>query len=277
MTKHLIAKALGTYINLIGHFRPDTATALAYRFFSRPRAGRLTENKLAPVLAKAEHETFALPNGDRFRTYRWPGNNTVIMLVHGWESNAARWEKMLPHLQQTGATIVALDAPAHGLSDGHEFSVPGYADAIHIAVQHYNPSAIIGHSMGGAATLYHQHRDRHPSVNKMVLLGAPSDLRVLVDHYTNLLGLNRRTKTRLEQYFKTRFNVVVDEFSGHRFGQTVDIGGLIAHDISDTVVAFAEAEKIAKGWTSARLLTTNRLGHSMHDDALYAEIADFLR
>ena len=147
MTKHLIAKALGTYINLIGHFRPDTATALAYRFFSRPRAGRLTENKLAPVLAKAEHETFALPNGDRFRTYRWPGNNTVIMLVHGWESNAARWEKMLPHLQQTGATIVALDAPAHGLSDGHEFSVPGYADAIHIAVQHYNPSAIILHSM----------------------------------------------------------------------------------------------------------------------------------
>jgi hypothetical protein len=36
-------------------------------------------------------------------------NDTVILLVHGWESNASRWEKILPYLK-IRSTIIAIDA-----------------------------------------------------------------------------------------------------------------------------------------------------------------------
>jgi pimeloyl-ACP methyl ester carboxylesterase len=42
-------------------------------------------------------------------------------LVHGWESNASRWENLLPYLKKSGSTI-AIDGPAHGLSSGKEFT-----------------------------------------------------------------------------------------------------------------------------------------------------------
>jgi hypothetical protein len=47
-------------------------------------------------------------------------------------------EKMLPYLRKSGSTIIAIDAPAHGLSGGTEFNIPQYAAFIDILVQNSN-------------------------------------------------------------------------------------------------------------------------------------------
>lgn len=276
MKKIILARSIGWYINFLSYISPGKATALSYRFFSRPRKGKLLENQLPKVLRRAQRETLLFTDGGRFESYIWPGNEQVILLIHGWESNASRWKKMLPELQQTGKTIVALDAPAHGLSDGLEFNVPRYAEAIDIAIKKYRPVALIGHSMGGIAILYHHFLHKNTGVEKMILLGAPSDLRVLVDNYARLLGLKSRARRQLEHYFKERFGIDVDEFSGHRFGREVQIQGIIAHDEDDTVVAYAESKKLAAGWGLASSITTRGLGHSMHDENLYRQIREFL-
>jgi hypothetical protein len=46
-------------------------------------------------------------------------------------------EKMLPYLRKSGSTIIAIDAPAHGLG-GTEFNIPQYAAFIDILVQNSN-------------------------------------------------------------------------------------------------------------------------------------------
>jgi len=114
--------------------------------------------------------------------------------VHGWESNASRWEKLLPYLLKTGSTIIAIDAPAHGLSEGKEFSVPKYSDCIAAFCKICNPNILIGHSIGGAACIYYQFLNQNEAINKMVLLGSPSDLRNLIQNYCELLSLNNRVK-----------------------------------------------------------------------------------
>jgi hypothetical protein len=45
---------------------------------------------------------------------------------------------MLPYLRKSGSTIIAIDAPAHGLSGGTEFNIPQYAAFIDILVQNSN-------------------------------------------------------------------------------------------------------------------------------------------
>ena len=255
--------------------QPKKALHVSYSLFTQPRIGRISADKLPEILENTIKETFQ-HNEHHFQTYTWKGNDTKILLVHGWESNSARWEKTLPHLQKSGSTIIAIDAPAHGQSSGTEFNVPRYAEFINKAVKKHNPSIIIGHSIGGAACLYHQYLHPETSIKKMVILGAPSDLKTLLENYIQMLSLNRKLFPLLEKRYLENFNVKVNDFSGGRFAKEIKIEGIIAHDTSDTVVAYKEGQKIANGWKKGKFITTNDLGHSMHDDTLYQEIYHFL-
>lgn len=273
--RFFLTKSIGLYLNLLSYTRPKKASLLAYRFFSEPRVGRLQKGSLPQILKEAHTETFRHGDHD-MQYYRWDGNDHVILLVHGWESNASRWEKMLPHLKKTGSTIIAIDAPAHGLSSGKEFTVPKYAEFIDAAVQEFKPHALVGHSIGGAACVYYQSQFPDNGIKKMVLLGAPSDLQTLIQNYVNLLSLNTKMAQLLENHFLERFAIKTAEFSGKIFGSKLLVKGIIAHDIDDEVVAFDESKKIAGSWKHATFIETKGLGHSMHDDTLYAKVVDFL-
>jgi esterase/lipase len=271
----LLTKSIGLYINLLSYVNPEKASHLAYRLFSEPRIGRLDKENLPSVLRDAETETF-LHNDQHFQTYKWNGNSNVILLVHGWESNASRWEKMLPYLRKSGSTIIAIDGPAHGLSGGKEFNVPMYAEFIDVAVKHFKPDYLIGHSIGGAACVYYQYKYQNPKLKKMVLLGAPSDLKILISNYVNLLSLNSKMVNLLENYFLQRFRFKLEDFSGKIFGAKLKLKGIIAHDFDDAIVAFEEGKKISGSWKEAVFIETKGLGHSMHDDVLYNKVVDFL-
>jgi len=271
----IFTKSIGLYINFLSYVFPEKASQLAYAFFSEPRTGKLSKNNLPKILQEAKTETFQ-HNQQHFQTYTWKGNDTVILLVHGWESNASRWENLLPYLKKSGSTIIAIDAPAHGLSGGKEFNVPKYAEFIHVAVQKFRPQYLIGHSIGGNACLYYQYKYKHDAIQKMVILGAPSDFKIILNNYIALLSLNSKIAKSLEAHYLKNFKLKLENFSAQLFASNLTIKGLIAHDIDDTVVLFEEGKKIASSWKNARFIETNGLGHSLHDDDLYKKVALFL-
>lgn len=271
----ILVKSVGLYINTLSNIAPKKAFALAYKLFSQPRKGRITENKIPKTLLKAEHVSYK-HNEHEFQTYIWKGNEDTILLIHGWESNASRWKKLLSHLKKTGKTIIAIDGPAHGKSSGKEFNVPTYAEFIDVVVQKYNPKIAIGHSIGGNAIAYFQAHYNH-NFEKIVLLGAPSDFKIILDNYIKMLSLNKRVHQSLIDYTKKRFNLTIDDFSASKFLKNSTIEGIVAHDIQDTVVLFEEGKKISKAWEKAQFIETRGLGHSMHDAYLYQTIVDFVQ
>lgn len=271
----LLTKSIGLYINSLSLLFPKKAIQLAYAFFSEPRTGKLDKNKLPTFLQQAKTETVTFKQ-HTFQTYLWQGNDTVILLVHGWESNASRWHNLSPYLQKTGSTIIAIDAPAHGLSSGKEFNIPRYAQYIDIVVQKYKPQYVIGHSIGGKATLYYQSIYQNNDIQKIVILGSPSDFKIIFHNYIKLLSLNTIIQQGLIVYYKKHFNLEIDQFSGQVYASNIKTKGCIAHDIDDTVVTIAEGKKIALSWKNAHFIQTKGLGHSMHDATLYQQIVAFL-
>lgn len=271
----ILTKSIGIYINLLSYWSPQKASLLAYQLFSNPRVGRLSAANLPAILQEATRETFH-HNGFHFETYKWIGNETVTLLVHGWESNASRWEKMLPHLKKSGNTIIAIDAPAHGLSGGKEFNVPQYAEFINVLAKLHKPKHIIGHSIGGIASAYYQHHYKNHPLEKMILLGSPSDFKILIENYVKMLGLKRSVYLSLARLTKEKFNLNIEDFSAQKFLQASTLAGIIAHDSDDLIVAFSEGKKLASSWKTAEFIETNGLGHSMHDDELYEKIIRFL-
>lgn len=271
----LLTKSIGFYINLLSFISPKKATQKAYDLFSIPRKGKIILNSIPEILQDAEQVTLDFA-GNAIQTYIWKGDETVIFLIHGWESNSGRWKKALPFLLESGNTIIAIDAPAHGLSGGIDFNVPKYAEFINHVAQKYNPQILIGHSIGGKACLYYQSLYQNPSIQKMVILGAPSDFKVILKNYIALLSLNSIIYKGLKNYYLENYNLNITEFSGKIFSSNISTKGLIAHDIDDKIVAFSEGEKNAIAWKDSIFISTKGIGHSMNDTDLYQKIVTFL-
>jgi pimeloyl-ACP methyl ester carboxylesterase len=290
----ILTKAIGFYLNCLSYINAEKAKNKAYQLFSQPRKGKLKKEELPKTLQSAILETFEF-NNEKFQTYIWHGNrgNTsdselakqserseanadVVLLIHGWESNASRWKKLLAHLKPSGKTIIAIDGPAHGLSEGTEFNAPKFAEYITIVAQKYQPKTIIGHSVGGAAISFYLNKYKDNTIEKVILLGSPSDFKIFSDNFVKLLSLNNRIKNSLENHYFEKFNININDFAAHKFAQNFTQKALIAHDSEDKVVLVDEGRKYANNWKNALYIETSGLGHSMHDADLYQKIVDFI-
>lgn len=270
----IFTKSIGLYINLLSFVNPKRAKEFSYFLFSKPRDGKLKAESLPEMLLKSRRETIRLRE-NTIQTYTWKGNGATVLLAHGWDSNSWRWERFLPHLLESGCTVIAIDAPDHGLSKG-SFSLPKYAEFIHTAAQHFQPDYLVGHSIGGAASLYYQHAYQNPKLQKLVMLGAPAELSSIVANYSRLLSLSKRSQELLNDYFVEHFNFHPKDFSARIFGKTLTVKGLVAHDAHDDVVRIDEIKTLPESWPNALFYETSGLGHSMHDETLYKKIASFL-
>lgn len=278
MTKlqyYLLTKSIGFALNLYSCITPKRAMKMAYALFSKPRKGRINPQSLPKTLAKAQTIRYEF-QGETIATYHWEGNEEVILLAHGWESNAARWKKLLPFLIRTGKTIVALDAPAHGQTTGNEFNAPKYAEYLNFIIEKFQPKIIIGHSIGGAAAVLSLHRFPQICTEKLVLLGAPSDFKIISDNFIQLLGLNQKIKRLLEHFYVTKFGIQIDSLKTHELGKNLMIKALIVHDIEDQVVKVEEGRKYASTWEQATYYETKGLGHGLHQEELYQKISTFI-
>ena len=271
----LLAKSIGFYINVLSFVAPKKAVQKAYAIFSTPRKGKIQIDAIPEVLKSAEAVAFNFED-KTIQTYIWKGNETVLFLIHGWESNSARWKKALPYILKSGYTVVAIDAPAHGLSSGKDFNAHKYTEFIHHVAKMYNPNILIGHSIGGKACLHYQTIHINNNVEKIVVLGAPSDFKSIFENYISLLGLNTKVNGELVNYYLKNFNLSNKEIEGPLFSNESNLKGLIAHDIEDSVVSFAEAKKNSNAWQEALFIETKGLGHSMNDEVLFEKISTFI-
>ncbi|TDD97103.1 alpha/beta hydrolase [Flavobacterium cellulosilyticum] len=271
----LFTKTIGLYLNLMSFVLPEKAIQLSHAFFSEPRKGKFTKAKLPKILREAHSESIQY-KGESIQTYIWKGNETVILLVHGWESNSSRWKKMMPYLKQSGSTIIAFDGPAQGLSSGKEFSVLKIAEYIDVVAKKFQPHYLIGHSLGGKSSLYYQYKYQNPEIQKMVILGAPSDFKIILNNFISLLSLNSKIKKALEDQYISVLNHTLDQFTSKEFASKITTKGLLAHDIDDTIVLFEEGKKIASAWKNVQFIETSGLGHSLHNEELYTKVAQFL-
>src|SRR5690606_14998558 len=102
------------------------------------------------------------------------------------------------------------------------------------------------------------------------------DLNTILHNYTGMLSLNGRVLKLMQKHFFENFRIKTHEFSGSLFASRIKIPGMLVHDVEDDIVTFKEAQKIADAWPEAEFVITEGLGHSLHDDALYRKMYNFL-
>lgn len=269
-----IIKTIGKTLNIISAVSPKFASKKALNLFATPRKGRYT-NKQSIAIDDAKIETLNF-DGLNIKTYRWAGRNKTILLAYGWESNASRWDYILEALKTEDYNIIALDGPAHGNSDGKQFNAVLYSQFIDVVMQHFKPEVLIGHSVGGMASVFALHNYKFYSVKKLILLGAPAHFTGVFARYKAMMGFNTKISEGLDTIVLERFHKPVDYFSASNFTATFDIEGLIIHDKRDLVIPYEDALLFKEKFKNSKLITTQGFGHSLRDASLTPKIIKFI-
>lgn len=272
--KKIIPKLYGLYFNLFVWLFPTKIAKQAFKVFSTVRKGRvLPHQKLYLNSAKLEQLELAQ---HKIQVYQWPGNKETVVLVHGWESNSWRWHKLIEKLQEARYTIIAFDAPAHGYSTGTNLYVPLYAEVLQEILLKYRPQMVVGHSIGGMTVLYNEYKNPNSEIAKIMTVGSPSEFHEILTHYKMLLGLSNKVIKTLASYISHRFGFTPVEFSSSKFVASNVKKGLLFHDRLDKVTPYHASVAINKHWKGSKLVSTEGLGHSMHQDEVNEKIVAFL-
>lgn len=269
-----VIKTIGGALNATSLVSSKYASKKALNLFASPRKGRYTDEQ-RKVISTALFQEVDF-DGTSIATYRWHGKGKTILLSHGWESNASRWSYILDELITQGYDIIALDGPAHGRSGGKLFNALLYSEFINVIAKKFQPEIVIGHSVGGMASVFFMHNHPLGSVEKMILLGAPAHFTGVFSRYKSLMGYNRRISEGLDNIVLERFGKPVDYFSAANFTKSIGAKGLIIHDKNDKIIPYEDALLFANRYKNSELITTSGFGHGLKDPSLTPKIIDFI-
>ena len=269
-----IVKLVGKTLNGLSYIAPKYASQKALNLFSTPRKGRVNEHQVS-FLESATKAIIKYNHLD-VATYVWKGTNKKILLAHGWESNTFRWNTLIEDLKKDNHTIIALDAPAHGNTSGKYFNAILYAECINEVVKKHQPDIIIGHSVGGMATGFYQYKYQNKKIEKLVLLGAPSEFTGVFKRYVDMLGYNERIENGLNNLVEERLNQKPEHFSLANFSKDIETKALLIHDEDDKIIPYEDAKLIAKNYKNATLISTKGSGHGLKSEAINKHITTFI-
>lgn len=270
----IIPKSIGAIINIVSLISPRSAGNLAIKLFSSPRRKRLKESE-KDFLETAFLEDLKY-NDMNIMTYRWLGKKDTILLAHGWESNSFRWKDLIVKLTALDYNVIALDAPAHGRSSGKVFNAVIYSECINLVAKKFNANIIIGHSVGGMATTFFQYKYQLPTVDKLILLGAPSNYVGVYSRYVKMMGYNTCIKKTIDDIIFERFQNRPEHFNAAKFSQGIEAKGLLIHDKFDAVIPYSDAEDFKNFYKNSKLITTEGFGHGLKSETVDEHIMAFI-
>lgn len=115
----------------------------------------------------------------------WGGDESPVLLSHGWPLNSDAWESAALFLAEHGHRAIAHDRRGHGKStqtwNGNDMDT--YADDLACLIDHLDLRnlTLVGHSTGGGEVLHYVARHGSSRIAKLILVSAVPPLMVRTD------------------------------------------------------------------------------------------------
>ncbi|MEZ4850154.1 MAG: alpha/beta fold hydrolase [Bacteroidia bacterium] len=262
-----ILGSIKAFFKLAGNLAPELALKVLWRLIFHTRRKSF----------KPPHHTM-IEQGDEMRfkvrvdkiptpvlsltAYRWGKSDRKIFLVHGWEAHALDFYKMIPTLVDAGFEVIALDAPAHGKSEGSEVNLIAVKQAIYQAILRFGiPYAVIGHSFGGYASAFTL--SEYPvEVEKLIMIASPVYGSHMFEQICATLGVPAQLQNRLFEALKERFERPIESFNLVDLSQPIKAREIhYLYDEGDEMVSHNDVEKLFKAKPYINAKSFNGVGH----------------
>lgn len=259
-TEKLLIRYYRLKLQLLSKISNKWAANVAFRIFSTPHR---RPRSVPPPLFKQAEEFDLNVNNIRIHGYKWNSHaEKKVLIVHGFESRAYNFERYVGGLLKKGYGVFAMDAKAHGKSEGKTIVVPEYVDMIkklETSVGKFH--GYICHSFGGIATCLYQEQFNHPDA-RIVLIAPATETSTAVKFFCTFFGLEATVENAIHDLIKKLSGNEVSYYSVKRIAEHIDNPILWIHDKDDTITPLEDVLPLkTKGRENIEFMITEQLGH----------------
>jgi len=242
-----------------------------HRELAAPR--ETVDDLLEDIGFYGETVRFATANERMLEAWWLPAKDSTghVVLTHGWGANRATLLVLAPLLLDAGWNVLLIDVRNHGNSDDDTFSsMPRFAEDIDASLhwlKHHKsslPIALIGHSVGAAATLLCA--SRRDDIAAVVSLSSFAHPDGMMRRWLAAKGL---------PFFPLGWYVIryVEKVIGHRFDAIAPLTTLalircpvlLVHGEDDEVIPLSDAQRLAEKGGANAVLRVVPGGHDLTD------------
>lgn len=239
----------------------------------------ITPRRLAPraiPLPKGASRFSVAHEGGLVAGWRW-GQGEPVLLVHGWEASHVDMLAFVEPLLARGLGVIAIDLPAHGVSEGVSATIPHMARAVAAvgkACGHLH--GVIGHSVGGPVLTVALAGGL--DAGRVVLIASPANYGRQMRAAAMASGVVDTMDLAHMADELIRLGTELPIMDLPSFAERLTQPALLIHSGDDRVVAISEAREIARYWRGSRLIEMDGLGHGriLGDAGVIGHAVDFL-
>ena len=242
---------------------------------STPTQRPLSDKELS-FLHSAEQTSIPFMKGS-IQVYQWGKGRQIIGMIHGWEGRTSDFSTIIETLQDD-FTVIAFDAPSHGLSSRQPTTFFDFIEAVQTVISQYPIKHIISHSFGSVAVLnmlanYPQH------IEKIAMFTSPNRFKDRMLFSAEQAGMHPKTIEKFMRSVERRFKIKIDELNVSDIVSKIAIKDkLILHDIDDKVVSLDQSKQIQAAWNNVELQEFQGTGHYriLHSKQAMRKLKTFL-
>lgn len=270
------------YFRILSGISYQTAGKQAIRLFQRTfsHRRRFRERELRFYRESGYFRTTWVD--EDLHCYEWGDpSHHMVLLIHGWNSNAGSMHSLAHDLVQHGCYVVALDLPAHGHSALRTTNLMKCSSAFRALIQRLlpqQPFSVVSHSFGSAVVAHALSGSRF-RIDRWAMLTSPDQVRDIFREYKESIGLGERSYVFMQQKAEEILGEKLSEVTVVKKLESITYSQLLLlHDPLDRMLPFANAEAIAGAAPAARLVTLEGTGHyrMLSDQKVVGEVRNFI-
>ena len=237
------------------------AAELAIELFSTPQFRY--KKPLPEVFNESEKLDFR-HYGETVTGYRWNrGGHRRVLIVHGFNSSVAKFDRYIKPLMKKGYEVLAFDAPAHGYSTGKTLNAVVFKDMIVAINELYGPvKSYMGHSFGGLAICLALEEIEHDEKHRAVLIAPATESKTAIDFFFSFMKLDETIRKEFDDYIFRLRNKPPEWYSVSRAIKNIKAGILWCHDEDDNMTPWKDAKKVMdEKHSNVEFIVTKGFGH----------------
>ncbi len=266
LIQRIALRYYATKFKVLEAFSPQIAAEAAFHLLCTPYTKR--KYTVPPTIFKIATELSFNIGNESVKGFKWtPERNDLrltILICHGFDSSSYRFDDYINPLLNLGFTVLAFDAPAHGLSTGKTINAQQYRDVILKINELYGPiHGTIAHSFGGIAVALAVEQFENNHHKRLVLIAPATETTRSINTFFQYISVSAQVRKKFDELIEKIGGNPASWFSVARVIQQISTPTLWLHDREDTVTPFEDMEHlINKKLPHLKFEITTGLGHS---------------
>lgn len=230
-----------------------------------------------PILDQASTESHVV-GGDKVVHFTWADRERRVLLTHGWSGNAGHLTALADAFVTAGFTVVTMDLPGHGQSEGKLSSVIHFAKTIEAANERYGPfHGIVAHSISAVATTYALSRGLR--CERVVFFNPIGSFESLWRRNEEVLEFSPKLMSQIVDLAEKWLDVSFDKIEPAALAPDLSTKLLVVHDKYDPEAQLSDIEALVEAWPDAQLIEVEKLGHTriLSNDDMVSRAVDFVK